>query len=180
MSTTCQLRFVERGNECVAQVYMNSDGYPEEIIPNLDYLQRLLRASGAQRNASYTAAQFVFISKLQHLEQMSRCQNEIYSDHPDTVSEVLDIASWQDVEITPRYLLGHGVEDPSCGIRGNEDFLYLVELPSTSNGDWQVKIAAREHFPRWDSEDTTQAFEAAEWGFSESLEEAVAEIGSES
>ena len=180
MSTSCQLRFVDRGQERVAQVYRNSDGYPEAIIPNLSHLQKLLRASGAQRNASYTAAQFVFISKLQHLEQMVYCQNDIYSGLPETVSEVLDLDSWQNVEITPRYLLGHGVEDPAHGIRGNEDFLYLVELPGTSDDDWQVKIAAREHFPRWDSENTTQAFEVAEWGFSESLEEAVAEIGSKS
>lgn len=180
MSTSCQLRFVDRGQERVAQVYRNSDGYPEAVIPNLDHLQKLLQASGAQRNASYTAAQFVFISKLQHLEQMFHCQNEIYSNLPETVSEVLDPDSWQDVEITPRYLIGHGIEDPAHGIRGNEDFLYLVELPGTSDEDWQVKIAGREHFPRWDSEDTTQAFEIAKWGFSESLEEAVAEIGAKS
>lgn len=180
MSTTCQLRFVERGHDRVAQVYRNSDGYPEAIIPTLDHLQKLLRASGAQRNASYTAAQFVFISKLQDLEQMSRCQNEIYSDLPETVQEVLNIENWQDIEITPRYLLGHGVEDPASGIRGNEDFLYLIELPGISDADWQVKIAAREHFPRWDSENSTQAFEDADWGFSKTLGEAVDEIGSKS
>lgn len=180
MSTRCQLRFTDKRTDNVAQVYRHSDGYPEGILPFLDHLQVLLHATGTQRDASYAAAQFILIDKLRYIERTFR-QDGIYSDLPDTVERVLNPESWEDLNQTPSYLLGHGVEDPSCGIHGDEEYLYLIELPSArpleDPGDWQVKISEHCGFPRWDAEKKDQAFEVADWQFEGTLTEAVDKWG---
>lgn len=183
MSTRCQLRFTDERTDRVAQVYRHSDGYPESIVPLLEHLQELLHATGTQRSGSYAATQFVLIDKLRYIEGTFR-QDRIYSDLPDTVEGVLDPESWEDLNQTPSYLLGHGAEDPSCGIHGDEEYLYLVELPARSPFDepegWTVKVSQHCGFPRWDEEGAEQAFDLANWTFEGRLAEAMDIVEKES
>jgi hypothetical protein len=148
----------------------------------LEHVQELLHATGTQRDASYAAAQFIFIDKLWNIEQNFRRQDGLYGDLPGTVEGVLNPESWEDLNQTPSYLLGHGVEDPSCGIHGDEEYLYVVELPSTNRledpSNWQVNISEHRGFPRWD-EPTEDAFEVADWQYEGSLGEAITKIGVE-
>jgi hypothetical protein len=82
----------------------------------------------------------------------------------------------------PLFLLGHGVENPADGIHGDEEYLYIVELPAESPFDepteWTVKMSGHSAFPRWDGP-TDEAFERASWQFDGSLEDAVAEFVTE-
>lgn len=181
MSTRCQLQFSENGSDRVAQVYRHSDGYPESVLSLLEHLQELLHATGTQRDASYAAAQFIFMDKLWYLERTFRCRDGVYSDLPDTVAGVLEPEDWQEKQVTPSYLLGHGVEDPSRGIHGDEEYLYVVELPARSPFDepseWNLKVSEHCGFPRWDEDGAEQAFEVADWQFEGTLEQAIAKVG---
>ena len=51
----------------------------------------------------------------------------------------------------PLFLLGHGVENPADGIHGDEEYLYVVELPTTNPFDepaeWTVKVSGHSAFP---------------------------------
>jgi hypothetical protein len=183
MSTRCQLRFTGKRTDRVAQVYRHSDGYPESVVPLLEHLQELLRATGTQRDASYAAAQAILVDSLRYMERTFSCQDGVYSDLPDSIAGVLDPESWEDLRLTPSYLLGHGVEDPSCGIRGDEEYLYVAKIPSArplkDPGDWQIKISEHCGFPRWDAEKKDQAFEVADWQFEGILAEAVKKWGNE-
>lgn len=179
MSTRCQLRFTAPDSDRVAQIYRHSDGYPESVVSNLQHLRGLLQATQTQRDPSYAAAQFLFVDKLWSLERTFRCQDGLYEDFPATVGEVLSVESWRDVQKTPLYFLGHGVEDPRQGIHGDEEFLYVVELPDARSEDWHLKVAGQKHFPRWDSAETTEAFEQAEWVYEGTLGEALTKVGEE-
>jgi hypothetical protein len=141
----------------------------------------MLHATATQRDASYTAAQFIFIDKLWYMERTFRCQDGVYSDLPDSVAGVLETEDWQGKQVTPSYLLGHGVEDPSCGIHGDEEYIYIIELPARRPFDepseWRVKVSEHCGFPRWDADGTEQAFEVADWKFEGTLEEAMTKVG---
>jgi hypothetical protein len=177
MSTRCLLRFTKEGTNRVAQVYRHSDGYPGSVIPTLNHLQRLLQATGAQRDPTYAAADFLFVDKLRSLERTFQTKNNLYEDYPKTVPDVLTVEAWKNCSSTPLYFLGHGVEDPRAGIHGDEEYLYQVELPEGYRGDWRVKIAGREQFPRWgEEEDRRHAFEMAEWRYDGAMEEALSEV----
>jgi hypothetical protein len=182
MSTRSQLRFTGKRTDRVAQVYRHSDGYPESVVPLLEHLQELLRATGTQRDASYAAAQAILVDSLCYIERTFSCQDGVYSDLPDSIAEVLDPESWEDLRATPSYLLGHGVEDPSCGIHGDEEYLYVVGLqsagPLEDPDDWEIKISEHRGFPRWDGP-TEDAFEVADWQFEGTLAKAVERWGKE-
>jgi hypothetical protein len=179
MSTRCQLRFTDERTDRVAQIYRHSDGYPESVVPLLKHLQELLHATGTQRDGSYAATQFVLIDKLRYIDRTFRCQDGLYSDLPDTIEGVLDPESWEDLNRTPSYLLGHGAEDPSCGIHGDEEYVYTVELPNRrpfdEPSDWKIKISKHCSFPRWDGP-TEDAFEMADWQYEGPLADAIAEL----
>lgn len=179
MSTRCQLRFTENGSDRVAQVYRHSDGYPESVVPLLEHLQELLHESGTQRDGGYAAAQFVLIDKLRYINHIIESKPDIYNDWPETVEGILDPETWTDIDATPSYLLGHSVEDSFRGIHGDEEYLYLVELPARSPfenpAEWRVKISEHCGFPRWDGP-TEDAFEVADWQFEGTLAEAIAEL----
>jgi hypothetical protein len=183
MSTRCQLRFTDKRTDRVAQVYRHSDGYPESVLSLLEHLQELLHATGTQRDSSYAAAQFIFIDKLWSMERTFRCRDGIYSDLPDSVAGVLEPENWQERQVSPSYLLGHGVEDPAVGIHGDEEYLYIVELPVRSPFDepaeWRIKVSEHCGFPRWDEEGAEQAFEVADWKFEGTLAEAMEKLGSD-
>ncbi|SDD71808.1 hypothetical protein SAMN05192552_104220 [Natrinema hispanicum] len=83
----------------------------------------------------------------------------------------------------PLFLLGHGVEDPATGIHGDEEYLYVVELPTRTPFDepaeWTVKVSDHAGFPRWDGP-TDEAFEQASWQFHGPLETALKALQVES
>ena len=71
---------------------------------------------------------------------------------------------------------------PADGIQGDEEYLYVVELPTGNPFDepagWSVKVSGHSAFPRWDGP-TDDAFERASWQFHGSLENALAELVTE-
>lgn len=73
-------------------------------------------------------------------------------------------------------LLGHGVEDPVDGIRGDKEYRYVVELdgaPFEEPAEWSVNVSGHSAFLGWDGP-TDAAFERASWQFRGSLENALA------
>ena len=79
----------------------------------------------------------------------------------------------------PHFLLGYGVEDPSTGIHGDEEYLYVVDIPPRSPlddpEDWTVRVSTHCGFPRWDGP-TEDAFERATWAYEGSLSGAIEEF----
>ena len=189
MSTRSQLRFVRRVEqssdtdgdaERVAQVYRHSDGYPETVLRDLAQLKDLLDATRAERGPAYTAAAFVFLDKL------STVGLYLDGDPARTIdaaqpADLLEPANMAHLD-QPLFLLGHGVENPADGIHGDEEYLYVVELPTETPfdepADWTVTVSGHSAFPRWDGP-TDDAFERASWQFHGSLENALAELVTE-
>jgi len=188
MSTRSQLRFVERvdqtdepnADDRVAQVYRHSDGYPESVLRDLAQLKELLDATHAERGPGYTAASFVFLDKLSTIS--------LYLDgRPDRTidaAQPADLLEPDNVEHLdqPMFLLGRGVENPVDGIHGDEEYLYVVELPTRNPfedpSEWTVKVSGHSAFPRWDGP-TDEAFERANWQFRGSLKDALTELVAE-
>jgi hypothetical protein len=189
MSTRSQLRFVQRVEQTdetadsagrVAQVYRHSDGYPESVLRDLAQLKALLDATRAERGPGYTAATFVFLDKLSTVDLYLDGDPERTID-ADQPSDLLEPANMEHLD-QPLFLLGHGVENPTDGIHGDEEYLYVVELPTQTPFDepaeWTVKVSGHAAFPRWDGP-SDEAFERASWQFDGSLEDAVAEFATE-
>jgi len=185
MSTRSQLRFVERVDQDgepadydrVAQVYRHSDGYPETVLRDLAQLKELLDATRAERGPEYTAASFVFLDKLSTVD--------LYLDgDPDRTidatqpADLLDPSNMEHLD-QPLFLFGHGVENPADGIHGDEEYLYVVELPTRNPfeepSEWTVKVSGHSAFPRWDGP-TEEAFDRASWQFEGLLSAAVDEL----
>ena len=180
MSTRSQLRFqyqTDVDHPAIAQVYRHSDGYPESVLPALHRLQALLRATGTERGPADTAAEFIHLEKCRGMG--------LYLDRgpgreiaAETPTDVLDPRNWVDVD-QPLFLLGYGVEDPTRGIHGDEEYLYVVELPEFDSGspddtpDWIVRVSEHWGFPRWDGP-TEDAFEEARWAYEGPLADAMA------
>jgi hypothetical protein len=82
----------------------------------------------------------------------------------------------------PMFLLGNGVENPADGIHGDEEFLYVVELPTGNAfdepGEWSGKVSEHCGFPRWDGP-TEAAFGRATWQFEGRLQDAHEEMAAE-
>jgi len=186
MSTRSQLRFVQRVEQTdetadnadrVAQVYRHSDGYPESVLRDLVQLKELLDATRAERGPGYTAATFVFLGKLSTMRLYLDGKPERTIDAAQPV-DLLDPANMVHLD-QPLFLLGHGVENPADGIHGDEEYIYVVELPTENPLDepaeWTVKVSGHSAFPRWDSP-TDKAFERANWQFQGSLEDAYSEL----
>ena len=189
MSTRSQLRFVQRVEqpsetdgdaERVAQVYRHSDGYPESVLRDLAQLKSLLDATHAERGPAYTAAAFVFLDKL------STVGLYVDGDPERTIdaarpADLLEPANMEHLD-QPLFLLGNGIENPADGIHGDEEYLYIVELPTENPLDepaeWTIKVSGHSAFPRWDGP-TDEAFERASWQFHGSLENALAELVTE-
>ena len=186
MSTRSQLRFVQRveqpgennsDDERIAQVYRHSDGYPASVLRDLVQLKELLDATRTERGPAYTAAAFVFLDKLSTVDLYldGRPERTIDAAKP---ADLLDPANMEHLD-QPLFLLGHGVENPADGIHGDEEYLYVVELPTTNAFDdpaeWTVKVSGHSAFPRWDGP-TDEAFERANWQFHGSLNDALTEL----
>jgi hypothetical protein len=189
MSTRSQLRFVQRaeqpdetdgGAEHVAQVYRHSDGYPESVLRDLAQLKELLDATRAERGPAYTAATFVFLDKLSTIDLYLDGDPERTIDAAQP-ADLLEPANMEHLD-QPMFLLGHGVENPADGIHGDEEYLYVVELPTRNPfeepAEWTVKVSGHSSFPRWDGP-TAEAFERASWQFHGPLEHALEELVAE-
>ena len=189
MSTRSQLRFVQRVEEPskpnddaerVAQVYRHSDGYPGTVLRDLAQLKELLDATRAERGPAYTAATFVFLDKLSTIGLYLDGEPERTIDAAQP-ADLLDPTNMQHLD-QPLFLLGHGVEDPADGIHGDEEYLYVVELPTTNPfeepSEWTVKVSGHSAFPRWDGP-TDEAFEQASWQFHGPLDDALTELVAE-
>ncbi|OIB57314.1 hypothetical protein [Natrialba sp. SSL1] len=191
MSTRSQLRFVQRvepnsktdepnAYDRIAQVYRHSDGYPSSVLRDLVQLKQLLDETRAERGPSYTAAVFVFLGKLRTMDLYvdEGRDRSIDADQPE---DLLDPSNMEHLD-QPLFLLGHGVENPADGIHGDEEYLYVVELPTQNPFDepaeWTVKVSAHNGFPRWDGP-TEEAFERATWQFRGSLKNAFGELAVE-
>ena len=189
MSTRSQLRFVQRVEQSdktdgtadrVAQVYRHSDGYPRNVLRNLTQLKELLDATRAERGPAYTAATFVFLDKLSTvgLYLDDDPERTINAARP---ADLLEPANMEHLN-QPLFLLGHGIENPADGIHGDEEYLYVVELPTENPLDepaeWTIKVSGHSAFPRWDGP-TDEAFEQASWQFHGSLENALAKLVTE-
>jgi len=189
MSTRSQLRFVQRaeqpdetdgGAEHVAQVYRHSDGYPESVLRDLAQLKELLDATRAERGPAYTAATFVFLDKLSTIDLYLDGDPERTIDAAQP-ADLLEPANMEHLD-QPMFLLGHGVENPADGIHGDEEYLYVVELPTRNPfeepAEWTVKVSGHSAFPRWDGP-TEEAFDRASWQFHGPLEHALEEMVAE-
>ena len=188
MSTRSQFRFVERvdqtgepnADDRVAQVYRHSDGYPESALRDLAQLKEPLDATRTERGPAYTAATFVFLDKLSTIDLYLDGEPERTIDAAQP-ADLLDPANMEHLD-QPLFLLGHGIEDSADGIHGDEEYLYVVELPTANPFDepseWTVKVSDHSAFPRWDGP-TDKAFERASWRFHGPLEDALTELVAE-
>ncbi len=174
MSTRSQIRFVQ--GDRTAQVYRHSDGYPECVVHDLAELRDTLVQTRALRGPGYIAADFIFFEKLRGMEVY--VNDEVIGERgmqPDRPEDLLKHETIRQVD-QPLFLLGHGVEDVG-GIHGDEEFLYVVELPErnspTGRRNWSLKVSSS--FPRWDDDGTDEAFEVAIWDFEGTLDGALAE-----
>jgi len=93
-------------------------------------------------------------------------------------SDLLDPSNMEQLD-QPMFLLGHGVENPADGIHGDEEYLYVVELPSQKpidkSAEWSVKVSDYSGFSRWEGP-TEEAFDRAAWQFKGSLTVALEEL----
>jgi hypothetical protein len=191
MSTRSQLRFVQRidadsaggpDDDCqrIAQVYRHCDGYPAGVLRVLAQLKQLLDATRTERGPGYAAAQLLLLDKLGTMELYLDDDPE-RSIRADVPVDLLDPVNMDHLD-QPMFLLGHGVENPADGIHGDEEYLYVVELPMRTafdeSGEWTVKVSEHCGFPRWDGP-TEEAFERANWQFHGPLEHALDELVAE-
>ncbi|MDZ7701642.1 MAG: hypothetical protein U5J98_06000 [Halobacteriales archaeon] len=139
-------------------------------------MKRLLDTTRTERGPDYAAAQFVFLEKL-------RAMSFYIGTDPERSISVLepeamtDPASFEHLD-QPMFLLGHGIENPTDGIHGDEEFLYIIEIPRVEFGEvseWSVRVSEHGGFPRWDGP-TEAAFERATWQFEGSLSMAIEEL----
>ena len=184
MSTRSQLRFIQRSETAgeqaetdrMGQIDRHSDGYPDSVLRDLVQLKELLDETRTERGPAYAAAQFLFLNTLSTMT-LYVDEGRDRSIHADQPSDLLDPDNMEHLD-QPLFLLGHGVENPADGIHGDEEFLYVVELPTRNPfeepSEWTVKVSGHSTFPRWDGP-TEEAFEQASWQFEGTLTAALDE-----
>jgi hypothetical protein len=159
-------------------VYRHADGHPRSVLADLQRLKQVLTATRTERGPAYTAAQFVFLEKLSAMGLSLDCDHRQGIDAEEP-RDLLEPAKWEHLD-QPLFLLGHGVENPAAGIHGDEEYLYVVELPPrdrpTPAEEWTVRVSEHTGFPRWDGP-TEVAFEAATWQYTGPLSTARETLG---
>ena len=144
MSTRTQIRFVHSDRDEIAQVYNHSDGYPSSIVAELAELRDLLHEQTWVRGPGYAAAQFMFVRKLSHMSWVADSEE---------MEDPFDLSNFD----RATFLGGHGVENPSDNIHGDEEYIYEVEVPYSRDDDqtWYVKVSKS----RWDGGFDSPAWE---------------------
>jgi hypothetical protein len=127
MSTRAQLRFTDRAG--TVQVYNHSDGYPEGVVRLLDIVTAVQDSTGTERGAHYTAANYIFLGKLTGMQMYA--QEGGFSG--DLTNETLEGVAGEPKKALesldqPHFLLGYGVENPSSGLHGDEQWTYEYDL----------------------------------------------------
>jgi len=123
MSTRCQIRFIERyknGKKFVTQIYRQSDGYLEGVVPDLYEFFKWYMSEPISREGdpSYAGADFIYWSK-------QRLDEEFKKGGFDK--------------------LGYGIENVG-DIHGDEEYLYEVDLTGATSPD-DVLIRYSDDFP---------------------------------
>ena len=150
MSTRCQIRFEEeweydgKMHKQIAQIYRHSDGYPDGHSGVIADMIKFIEWYGNEPmprtgDITYACADFIYFMK-------------------NSIKDEYKKEGWDK--------LGYGVENPSDGIHGDEEYLYVVTY---KDGKWYVKISGV--FPT-DDNGIEKAFENADWEFEGTLEEA--------
>ncbi|MDS0223487.1 hypothetical protein NDI54_19285 [Haloarcula sp. S1AR25-5A] len=185
MSTRSQLRFIQRSETAgeqsdtdrIAQIYRHSDGYPDSVLRDLVQLKELLDETRTERGPAYAAAQFLFLETLSTMT-LYVDEGRDRSIHADQLLDFLEPDNMEHLD-QPLFLLGHGVENPADGIHGDEEYLYIVELPTRNPFDepakLTVKVSGHSAFPRWDGP-TEEASERASWQSHGPLEKALTNL----
>jgi len=188
MSTRSQLRFIQRSETAgeqaetdrMGQIDRHSDGYPDSVLRDLVQLKELLDETRTERGPAYAAAQFLFLNTLSTMT-LYVDEGRDRSIHADQPSDLLDPDNMEHLD-QPMFLLGHGVENSADGIHGDEEYLYVVELPTRNPfegpAEGTVKVSGHSAFPRWDGP-PEEAFERARWQFHSPLEHALEKLVAE-
>ena len=182
MSTRAHLRFVPRTDDDstadrVSQVYVHMDGYPGAVVTELRDLVRLLSATHTQRGPQQAAAQYLLLGSL-YTFQLYVGGDSVRSIDADAPADVLDPKRIAQLD-QPQFLRGHAITDPRHGIVGDEEFLYVVEVPDGRRAaanpfeTWHVRVSEHCGFPHREGP-TRAAFEHAAWQFEGSLKDAIA------
>ncbi|WP_144906622.1 hypothetical protein [Halobellus captivus] len=164
----------------IAQNYRHSDDDTASVLRELEQLKQLLDETRTERGSAYAAVPFLFLDTLSTMTlYVDEGRNR--SIHADQPSDLLEPDNMEHLD-QPLFLLGHGVENPANGIHGDEEYLYVVELPTRNPfeelSEWTVKVSGHSAFPRWDGP-TDEAFERASWQFNGPLEHALEELVAE-
>ncbi len=152
MSTRAQLRFTDRAG--TVQVYNHSDGYPEGVVRLLDIVASVQDSTGTERGAHYTAANYIFLGKLTGMQMYARgmrggdLTNETLEGLAGEPKKALDSLD------QPHFLLGYGVEKPSSGLHGDEQWVYEYDL---SRGRLRIAPAENGWSPPYEFEGTLGA-----------------------
>jgi hypothetical protein len=108
-------------------------------------------------------ATFVFLDKLSAIDLYLDTDSErtIDATQPANLFEPTNMEHLDQ----PLFLLGHGVEDPTDGIHGDEEYPYVVELPTANPfdepGKWTVKVSGHSAFPAGTVQPTKRSSELA-------------------
>ena len=115
---------------------------------------------------SVTEATFVFLDKLSAVD-LYLDRNPKHAIDTAQPADFLEMANMEHLG-QPLLLLRQRIKSPADGIHGDEEYLYVVELPTRNPfeepSEWTVKVSGHSAFPRWDGP-TEDAFERASWQF---------------
>ena len=129
---------------------------------------------------SVTEATFVFLDKLSAVD-LYLDRNPKHAIDTAQPADFLEMANMEHLG-QPLLLLRQRIKSQADGIHGDEEYLYVIELPTRNPFDgpaeWTVKVSGHSAFPRWDGS-TGEALKRASWQFHGPLEHALEEIVAE-
>lgn len=167
------------GTDCTAGVpHRENCSIPRSPPVRVDSarLADRLHATDCLRGPGQTAAQFLFLTALDTMAlYVPTCGDRPHPAPAQTMivtkyRDVIDPDRIADLD-RPAFLLDHRIEDPTRGIHGDGEYLYVVEVPSGSTADvdaWTIRVSEHEGFPAGDGP-SHEAFQRACWAFEGSL-----------